>query len=135
MKKIPDKYTGIFLYVAFGALTTVVDFFVYWLFFNIFTWPTVFSNTVAWIAGVCVAFLTNKPYVFKSHDWSWQVVWPELTKFVSCRIASWLLQTVILFVTVDLLSWNGNAMKLLTDVFVIIINYAGSKLFVFRNKN
>ena len=50
MKKIPDKYTGIFLYVAFGALTTVVDFSVYWLFFNIFTWPTVFSNTVAWIA-------------------------------------------------------------------------------------
>ena len=135
MRKILDKYTDIILYVVFGTLTTIVDFFVYWLFFNLFHWPTVFSNTVAWIAGVVVAFVTNKPFVFKSYDWSWGVVWPELAKFMSCRVASWFIQTALLVITVDILSWNGNMMKLLTDVIVVIINYAGSKLFVFRNKN
>jgi hypothetical protein len=33
---------------------------------------------------------------------------PELTKFVTCRIGSGLLETGILFLCVDLLAWNGN---------------------------
>ena len=36
--------------------------------------------------------------------------------------------------TVDLLSWDGNAMKIVTAVIVVIINYVGSKLLVFRKR-
>ena len=78
------------------------------------------------------AFLTNKPFVFKSHDWSAKVLFPELGKFLSCRIASGVLETVFLLVTVDWLAWNGNWMKVITSVLVVILNYVGSKLFVFR---
>ena len=41
---------------------------------------------------------------------------------------------VILFLAVDCMAWNGNLWKLLTQVLVIIINYVGSKLLVFRKK-
>ena len=70
--------------------------------------------------------------MFKSYDWSAKTVVPELTKFVGSRIASGALETVIIFVTVDLLLWNGNIMKLVTSVLVVVMNYVASKLLVFK---
>ena len=92
------------------------------------------SNVIAWIFAVAFAFLTNKPFVFQSHDWSFQVVIPELTKFLGCRIGSGVLETAILFFTVDLLGWNGNLLKLITSILVVILNYFSSKLLVFTKK-
>jgi hypothetical protein len=51
---------------------------------------------------------------------------------VGCRIGSGLLETAILFVTVDCLVWNGNVWKLVTSVLVVLLNYVASKLLVFR---
>ena len=51
---------------------------------------------------------------------------------MGCRVASGAMETVILFVTVDLLHWNGNLWKLLVSVLVVILNYFGSKLLVFK---
>ena len=87
---------------------------------------------IAWVAAVIFAFLTNKPFVFKSHDWSPKVLIPELAGFLGCRIGSGVLETVLIFVTVDWLGWNGNWMKLFTSVLVVVLNYVGSKLLVFR---
>lgn len=132
MKKWLEKYWHVITYLFFGALTTAVSFLVYFPCFNWLHWSAGISNGVSWIVAVAFAFLTNKPFVFKSHDWSWRVVWPELTKFVGCRIASFLLETGILVLTVDCLLWNGNVMKLLTAVLVVVLNYIGSKLLVFK---
>ena len=132
MKKFLQKFGDVLSYLIFGGLTTIVNYLVYLPCFNLLHWSASVSNAVAWVVAVAFAFLTNKPFVFKSHDWSWKVVWPELTKFLGCRIGSGVLETVIIFVTVDLLAWNGNVMKLITSVLVIILNYFGSKLLVFR---
>lgn len=135
MKKLRalfDKYYDITSYLFFGVLTTVVNYIVYLPCYNILGFSAAVSNVIAWVAAVAFAYLTNKPFVFKSHDWSAATVIPELTKFVGCRIGSGLLETAIIFVTVDLLSWNGNVMKLITSVLVVILNYIGSKLLVFK---
>jgi hypothetical protein len=36
---------------------------------------------------------------------------------------------------VDVLAWDGNWMKLITSVLVVILNYFASKLLVFRKKD
>ena len=90
------------------------------------------SNVLSWVVAVAFAYLTNKPFVFKSNDWSKETVIPELTKFVSCRIASGAMETVILLLTVDILGWNGNIWKLFTSVLVVVLNYVASKLFIFK---
>ena len=89
---------------------------------------------IAWVVAVAFAYLTNKPFVFKSHDWSAKTVIPELTKFIGCRVGSGAAETLILFLAVDLLGWNGNIWKLVTQVMVVVLNYIGSKLLVFCNK-
>ena len=136
MDKIIDlvkKHWDIVSYLFFGALTTVVNYIVYLPCYNLLSFSAAISNMIAWIAAVAFAYLTNKPFVFCSNDWSAKTVIPELTKFVGARIASGVLETGIIFLTVDLLRWNGNVMKLVTSVLVVIINYVASKLLVFRN--
>ena len=126
------KYWDILAYLFFGVLTTAVNYLVYLPCFNLLHLSASLSNIIAWVVAVAFAYLTNKPWVFRSHDWSRQTVIPELTKFVGCRVGSGALETGIIFVTVDLLSFNGNVMKLLTSVLVVILNYIGSKLLVFK---
>ena len=126
------QHYDLLAYLFFGGLTTVVNYLVYIPCFNWWGLSATVSNVIAWLVAVSFAFVTNKPFVFKSHDWSAKVLFPELGKFLGCRVGSGALETVFLFVTVDGLSWNGNWMKVITSVLVVILNYVGSKLFVFR---
>lgn len=137
IQKIRDfviKYWDIVSYLFFGVCTTVVNYLIYIPCYNFLGMSATVSNMIAWVVAVAFAYLTNKPFVFKSHDWSAKTVIPELTKFVGCRIGSGAMETLILLVTVDLLGWNGNIWKLLTQVMVVILNYVASKLLVFRKK-
>lgn len=137
MKKIRaliEKYYDILSYLFFGVLTTAVNYLVYLPCYNLWGFSASVSNVIAWVAAVAFAYLTNKPFVFRSHDWSAKTVLPELSKFVGCRLGSGVLETGIIFVAVDCLGWNGNVMKLITSVLVVIVNYLASKLLVFRNK-
>ena len=132
IRALIEKYYDILVYLVFGVLTTVVNYIIYLPCYNLLGFSASVSNMVAWVVAVAFAYLTNKPFVFRSHDWSAKTVVPELTKFVGSRIASGALETLIIFVTVDCLLWNGNVMKLVTSVLVVIMNYVASKLLVFR---
>ncbi len=134
MKGFFKKYWDVLAYLVFGVLTTAVNYLVYLPCYNWLQLPAAVSNGIAWVFAVAFAYLTNKPFVFKSHNWSREAVLPELVRFVGCRVGSGLAETAILFVTVDLLTFSGNWMKLITSVLVVILNYVGSKLLVFRSK-
>ncbi len=133
LRNFVQKHWDILSYIFFGGLTTVVNYLVYLPCYNWLHLSATVSNIIAWLVAVAFAFLTNKPFVFKSHDWSAGVVLPELAKFVSCRVGSGLLETGIMFVC-DLVSGNGNLWKLATSVLVVILNYIASKLLVFRKR-
>lgn len=126
------KHSDVLRYLFFGVLTTAVNYLVYLPCYNVLGLSAAVSNVIAWAGAVAFAYLTNKPFVFGSHDWSAAVVIPELAKFVGCRLGSGALETAVIFLTVDCLHWDGNAMKLVTSVLVVIVNYVGSKLLVFR---
>jgi putative flippase GtrA len=127
-----EKYWDIIFYLFFGVLTTVVNWLVY---FPLYNWAEVsatVSTVIAWVVAVAFAYLTNKPFVFRSHDWSWKAVKPELAKFLGCRIGSGVMEVFVMWLTVEVLFWNGNLMKILVSMLVVILNYVGSKLLVFR---
>ena len=88
IKAMIVKYWEVLIYLVFGVLTTVVNYVIYLPVYNILGLSAALSNAIAWVGAVAFAYLTNKPFVFKSHDWSLKTVVPELTKFVGCRVAS-----------------------------------------------
>ena len=102
IKALIEKYWDILSYLFFGGLTTVVNYIVYLPCYNYLGISAAVSNVIAWVVAVAFAYVTNKPFVFKSHDWTWKVVWPELTKFIGCRIGSGLLETGIIVLFVDM---------------------------------
>ncbi len=132
LEALISQYYDILVYLVFGVLTTVVNYLVYLPCYNLLGLSASVSNVAAWAVAVAFAFVTNKPFVFRSHDWSAKTVVPELVKFIGTRLGSGGVETVILLLTVDLLGWNGNLWKLITSVLVVILNYIGSKLLVFK---
>jgi putative flippase GtrA len=134
LKELLHRHYDILVYLVFGVMTTVVNYIVYLPCYNLLHLSSAVSNVIAWAAAVAFAYVTNKPFVFHSHDWSAKTVVPELTKFIGTRLGSGGLETVILLIFVDILSMNGNLWKLLTSVLVVVLNYIGSKLLVFRKK-
>ena len=126
------KYREILVYLFFGALTTAVNYLVYLPLHSSASMLASVANIIAWVAAVAFAFLTNKPFVFKSKDWSVGTLLPELAKFVGSRISSLIVETLVLFLTVDFAGWNGVIMKLITSVLVVVMNYVTSKFLVFK---
>lgn len=131
--KLAKKHWDLVVYLLFGVLTTAINYLVYLLLLNVLLLPGSLSNAIAWAVAVAFAFLTNKPFVFKSRDWSAKVVIPELIKFIGSRAGSGLAETVIIFLAVDVLEWNGNLWKIITSILVVVLNYISSRMFVFRS--
>lgn len=130
-----QKHYKLLVYLVFGLLTTIVNYAVYLPLYNFTTIPAAVCNGIAWIVAVIFAYITNKYYVFRSRDWTPGIVIPEFFKFIGCRFASGVVETGIIFVCVDLLGIDGNLIKIFTGILVIILNYIGSKLLVFRKGN
>ena len=131
IRALAFKYWDILVYLFFGALTTLVNFLVYFPMYNWLHLSAALSNVVAWAVAVVFAYLTNKPFVFHSKAWTSGTVIPEFTKFLGCRVGSGLLETAIIWLMVDVLTFNGNLVKILVSVLVVILNYVASKWLVF----
>ena len=132
--QLVKKYWSIISYLFFGVVTTVVNMVVYYLCYHLWGISSDLSTVIAWVIAVLTAFLTNKPFVFGSHDWSPKVLLPEAGSFFGCRLGSGRVELVLMHMTVEMLGLPGMLMKLLVNIIVVILNYVASNLLVFRKK-
>lgn len=133
MKKFYNKYQEIINYLIVGVLTTIVSLSTYYLLVIFLLNPEKplelqIANIISWISAVTFAYFTNRKYVFKSKNKKIK----EATSFVSSRIASLLLDMLLMFIFVTLLNINDKIAKLIVQVFITVTNYILSKLFVFK---
>lgn len=132
MKKLLTKYWELIAYGFWGAATTVVNYAVYFLCTRLFHIDPLVSNALAWAVAVAFAYVVNKLFVFASRSWRRAIVFRELWQFVSARILSGALETLILFIFVNLLKYDDGIVKIIANILVIIINYFLSKFLIFR---
>ncbi len=134
IKELIIKYKFIILYGIFGVLTTVINIGVYGVLYSGLGVSNVISNVIAWIISVLFAFITNKLWVFESKSFNFKLFVKELGSFTVCRVATGVLDLGIMFVGVDLLKGPAIILKIASNIIVIILNYAMSKIFVFKKK-
>lgn len=130
--KDKQKLLEIFLYLFFGVLVTVINILCFVLLTEIFYLPYMFSNLIAWIVSVAVAFVTNKIWVFRSPSWKIAIWFKECIQFVLARLATCIFDMGYMFVAVSILDFDKTISKIIANVFVIIANYLLSKLWIFR---
>lgn len=128
------KYQSLISYAVFGVLTTLVNIVTYSICYGQLGISNTISNVIAWILSVAFAYVTNKLWVFDSKSWAWNVLKREVVAFVSCRLATGILDIVIMFICVDLMGWPAMLMKVISNVLVIVLNYVFSKLIIFKKK-
>lgn len=123
------------LYLVFGVLTTVVNIAVYFLSTNCLSFSVVISNILAWFVSVLFAYVTNRIWVFESKSTGVKNILAEVSTFFGGRIGTGALDTLLMYVSVEMFLYNDLVMKIAVNVIVIIANYLISKFFVFRKKD
>lgn len=141
LKKIYNKYEEIINYLIVGVLTTAVSLTTkYALLFTVLNAKDALqlqiSVVVSWIVAVLFAYITNRKYVFKSKN---KNIGKEIIKFFSARIATLIMESVILWFFITFLKMNSKMQviiwTLVAQVLIMIGNYVLSKIFVFNKKN
>ena len=133
ISKLFIKYKSFVMYMIFGVLTTVINLVTYYICFNVLNISNVISTIIAWVLAVAFAFVTNKIWVFDSKSFDSKILFHEIPTFFGARIATGILDVVIMYIAVDILSWNSTVWKLVSNVIVIILNYIASKFVIFKD--
>ncbi len=128
------KYKSIIIYLLLGLCTTIVNVVAYYLCYVCICISNVGSTIIAWVIAVFFAFLTNKPLVFNSHQWSPSLVMVEGAKFFVGRLATGTLDVVGMYILVNLLHFDGTLMKFLLNIIIVMVNYIFSMFVVFNKK-
>ena len=146
LKKLLNRET--ILYIIFGVATTVVNYIVFHLLYNVL-WHqnhSLAANAAAFVAAVIFAFVVNKLFVFESRSWDAATLKREIPSFLGARIGSFGIEEAGLFLAekvfklggVIAITLGGTAFDWITVVkialaFVVVaLNYVFCKLFVFK---
>ncbi len=146
MKKLLNRETV--LYILFGVATTVVNYVVFHLLYNIL-WDqknSLIANAAAFVAAVIFAFVVNKVFVFESKSWSMDALKREIPSFLAGRIGSFGIEEAGLFLCEKVFRLGGvivftigataidwiTLVKVGLSFVVVILNYVFCKLFVFK---
>ena len=132
LKQLFLKYRHIVFYGIFGVLTTLINIGTYAVCYRYFHISNVISNVTAWILSVAFAFITNKIWVFGSRAAGVKAILNELWNFAASRLATGLLDLLVMYVAVDVMHGSPLAFKVISNVIVIVLNYVLSRLVVFR---
>ena len=121
-------------YLIFGVLTTIVSLVTFQLCDAVLGIYYIAANVISWIIAVIFAYVTNKLFVFESKSWELKLVVREVISFCSARILSLLFETGFIALTVEVMGMPKFISKIIASIFVVIINYVASKLFIFKKK-
>ena len=122
MKELLMKYKEIIMYLVFGVLTTLVNIVVYFV-------SAELLHALAWFLSVLLAYITNRKYVFESNS---QNILKEAISFFSSRLATGILDMVLMWLFVYFNIVNDVIAKVIVNVIVVVLNYVLSKLVVFK---
>ena len=121
----------IILYGIFGVLTTVVNIVTFYVLYDIGHLYLILANVIAWFVSVLFAYITNRKYVFKTKN---DDISKEIALFFGARIFSLVVDTVIIYIGIDIMHLDALFIKILSNIVVIVLNYIFSKFIIFKAK-
>lgn len=141
MKKLWDWGLGMYRqyregidYLFWGGVAFVLSMVLFYIFANMMMIEEQIANVITWIICVIFTYLTNRTFVFRSKTKGMKAITKEFTEFTMARLATLVLENVVLFICIDLLLWHNMIAKLIGQFLVIVSNYILSKVWIFKKK-
>ncbi|MDF2483912.1 MAG: putative rane protein [Herbinix sp.] len=131
IKKVVNRET--IAYIIAGVLTTIVNFVSYESLYRLGV-KNLTANAIAWVIAVTFAYIVNKKQVFLSKSDSVTDEAMKLSKFFGARLITLGVEQAGMFIFIDLLGFYRLLVKAALAVFVILLNYMFSKLYIFNKK-
>lgn len=133
IKELYQKYKkGFWHFVKFqcvGVVNFFVDLGVFTLLHTVIGVNAVPSNIVSYSCGVINSFVLNRYWTFKVKLKFFSL---DFLKFIFVNLVSLGVNTLAIYILVDLYSLNPTLSKVIATAFSFTINFAGNKLLVFR---
>ncbi len=121
-------------YLIFGFLAFVLNYVLFFFFESLLHMNYMLATVFSWVLTVVFAYWTNRTFVFKSKSEGTSSLLKEFTSFIGARIATELLELLLMYLMVDLAGINSYIAKLVGQTIVIITNYILSKVWIFKKK-
>lgn len=134
MKNLYGKFEEVISYLIFGGLTTAVNIAVFFLCDTILGMNYLVANAISIIVSIVFAFFTNKKYVFKTKTSTFKESAFEFIRFCTFRLLSAVFDMLSMWILVDGIHLDANVAKLATQFIVVVLNYAFSKWFIFKQR-
>lgn len=120
------------LYLFFGGCTFFVAIGVYYFLNSIYRINALLSNFISWLVGVTFSFFTNRKWVFESDIKGTRDIFKQMLLFYGMRVATLLLQELLLFIFISKLCFPSLFIKISTEFINILLNYFASKWIIFK---
>lgn len=130
------RYREFLNYSIVGVSLTLANWLLYACFETVM--PIEFANGFSWAIVVVLAFLGNKAFVFESTNWDSASVMREAAAYLGTRSVTGIVEVGAvpliyqMGVNQSMFGVDGMVAKILVSLFAMVLNYAGTKLFVFR---
>lgn len=129
IRTLIKQYREQWTYLVVGVCTTAVNYIIYFALNGLGVYYIV-SNVLAWTGAVVFAYFANGAWVYRSTS---RRGVKEAAAFVASRLFSLGLETLLLFLMVELGRVDQNLAKILVAVVTVVVNYFTGKL-VYKGK-
>ena len=116
------------IYIIVGFVTTLLNYATYFIILCITDQSVIVSNVMAWAIAVTFSYIMNKKFVFISKN---QRVIPEFLSFLSGRVLSGFIETLIIVLLINSAVLPYAPAKISASILAAVLNYFVSRYCVF----
>ena len=126
-----NNFMELIVYIIVGGLTTLINFVVFFICTYVhMNW--FFANIISWFFAVLFAYIANSKYVFVSTTNDTK---SEFVQFVGLRLITLVVESLLMFICIQLMLINENISKILVSFITVIGNYVFCKFLIFKPKS
>ncbi len=117
-------------FAVVGVANTGVDFIIFSIVHGIYGIHPIFSQVISYSCGVLNSYILNRLWTFRVRN---RARIKEFLSFLAINLLSLGTSIVIIYILIDLWFLNVYLAKGAATMIALVINFIGSKLFVFKS--
>ena len=129
IKKVKENklLVQIIKFVIVGGIATVIDYIIFFVMHELLKIPTLPSNITSFTVSVIYNYIASVKWVFdvKKDDPKKQFI-----VFIVLSLIGLLINTIIVYVAIDVLKWWSMIAKVLATGIVMVFNFITRKMFL-----